>query len=193
MNAQTNVLDIWDDVLLSPLWQWSLPCTHRFPLSLRFACDTTRREDCLSLLFAAVRRRRREVMTDVFLASPPAVSPKSALFIAWGQLLTYDLALIKDNSSEPFDVPCNDGTKQNAAELPMAWCRASSIADRFDGGMSVVVAKSVPCSISSWRRAHQGQRKVSCSGRVPCDDDPALTAAIWVKLTRCASCRDRTA
>lgn len=57
----------------------------------------------------------REVMTDVFLASPPAVSAKSALFIAWGQLLTYDLALFKDNSSEPFDVPCNDGGKHVCA------------------------------------------------------------------------------
>lgn len=48
-------------------------------------------------------------MTDVFLPSPPALSTKSALFIAWGQLLTYDISLTMDNSSEPFDVPCNDG------------------------------------------------------------------------------------
>ena len=45
----------------------------------------------------------------MFLPSPPALSTKSALFIAWGQLLTYDISLTRDNSSEPFDVPCNDG------------------------------------------------------------------------------------
>lgn len=50
-------------------------------------------------------------MTDVFLPSPPALSTKSALFLAWGQLLTYDLSLTADNSSEPFDVPCNDGER----------------------------------------------------------------------------------
>lgn len=50
-------------------------------------------------------------MTDVFLASPPAVSTESALFVAWGQLLTYDLSLTVDNSSEPFDIACNDGER----------------------------------------------------------------------------------
>lgn len=61
----------------------------------------------------------REVTTEVFLASPPAVSTKSALFIAWGQLLTYDLALTSDNASEPFDVPCNEGEKKEVeADVP---------------------------------------------------------------------------
>ena len=48
----------------------------------------------------------------MFLSSPPAVSTESALFIAWGQLLTYDLSLTQDNSSEPFDVPCDDGERR---------------------------------------------------------------------------------
>eukprot|EP00752_Nemacystus_decipiens_P002581 g2416.t2 len=55
-----------------------------------------------------LRPTAREVLTDVFLPSPPALSTKSALFVAWGQLLTYDIALTSDNSSEPFDIPCND-------------------------------------------------------------------------------------
>ena len=50
----------------------------------------------------------REVTTDIFLTSSAAISTKSALFVAWGQLLTYDLSLTIDNSTEPFDVPCND-------------------------------------------------------------------------------------
>lgn len=49
----------------------------------------------------------REVLSDVFLPSNPELSTKSALFIAWGQLLTYDLSLTRDNASEPFDVPCS--------------------------------------------------------------------------------------
>ncbi|CAM9534507.1 unnamed protein product [Ascophyllum nodosum] len=48
------------------------------------------------------------VTTDIFLTSSAAISTKSALFVAWGQLLTYDLSLTIDNSTEPFDVPCND-------------------------------------------------------------------------------------
>ena len=48
-------------------------------------------------------------MTDVFLSSTPAMSTKSALFAAWGQLLTYDMYLNVDNSSEPFNIPCDDG------------------------------------------------------------------------------------
>lgn len=48
-------------------------------------------------------------MTEVFLSSTPATSTRSALFVAWGQLLTYDMHLNVDNSSEPFTVPCNDG------------------------------------------------------------------------------------
>lgn len=48
-------------------------------------------------------------MTEVFRSSKAAVSSKSALFVAWGQLLTYDMALTVDNTSEPFDIDCDDG------------------------------------------------------------------------------------
>lgn len=48
----------------------------------------------------------------MFLESPPALSTMSALFIGWGQLLTFDLALTSDNSSEPFDIACNDGERE---------------------------------------------------------------------------------
>ncbi|CAM9311137.1 unnamed protein product [Ectocarpus fasciculatus] len=84
------------------------------------------------------RPTAREVMTDVFLASPPAVSTESALFVAWGQLLTYDLSLTVDNSSEPFDIACNDG---NGAEGIDIWCPLGASSDpisffRSDAGLS---------------------------------------------------------
>lgn len=48
-------------------------------------------------------------MTDVYRSSPPSVSHMNAVSVAWGQLLLYDLSLTVDNSSEPFDIPCDDG------------------------------------------------------------------------------------
>ncbi|CAB1101232.1 unnamed protein product [Ectocarpus sp. CCAP 1310/34] len=49
------------------------------------------------------------MMTDVFLSSPPKVSEMNTVFIAWGQLLLLDLSYTVDNSSEPFDIACDDG------------------------------------------------------------------------------------
>lgn len=68
--------------------------------------------------------RDREVMTEVFLASEPAISTRSALFVAWGQLLAFDMYLNVDNSSEPFDIPCNDG-----AGLIDVWCPQGAASD----------------------------------------------------------------
>lgn len=48
-------------------------------------------------------------MTDVYRSSPPSVTDMNAVSIAWGQLLLYDLSLNVDNTSEPFDIPCDDG------------------------------------------------------------------------------------
>ena len=48
-------------------------------------------------------------MTDVYLSTTAAVSTKSSLFVAWGQLLTFDLSLTTDNATEPFDIACDDG------------------------------------------------------------------------------------
>lgn len=39
------------------------------------------------------------------------------VFIAWGQLLSYDISLTVDNASEPFDIACDDG-----GEAFDAWC-----------------------------------------------------------------------
>ncbi|CAM9611990.1 unnamed protein product, partial [Ascophyllum nodosum] len=61
--------------------------------------------------------------TDVFQASSAAVSIKSALFVAWGQLLTYDISLTIDNSTEPFDVPCND--------VVDVWCPLGASSDEI--------------------------------------------------------------
>ncbi len=48
-------------------------------------------------------------MTEVFSVSEPDVSTQSTLFVAWGQLVTFDISLTADNISEPFDIPCDDG------------------------------------------------------------------------------------
>lgn len=63
-------------------------------------------------------------MTDVFLSSTHVVSAKSAMFVAWGLLLTYDLSLTVDNTSEPFNVPCDDGNG-----LPDVWCPLEVLSD----------------------------------------------------------------
>ncbi|CBJ26336.1 peroxinectin precursor [Ectocarpus siliculosus] len=72
------------------------------------------------------RPTAREVMTDVFLESPPALSTMSALFIGWGQLLAFDLSLTSDNSSEPLDIECNDGTGAGGVDV---WCPLGAESD----------------------------------------------------------------
>lgn len=62
-------------------------------------------------------------MTDVFLASSSIISTKSALFVAWGQLLTYDLSYTMENSTEPFDIPCND--------VVDVWCPLGAASDEI--------------------------------------------------------------
>ena len=59
----------------------------------------------------------REIMTGIFLSSTATLSTKSVVFVAWGQLLTYDLSLTIDNGSEPFDIACDDG-----GGVPDVWC-----------------------------------------------------------------------
>lgn len=63
-------------------------------------------------------------MTDVFLYSTATVSTKSALFVAWGQLLTYDISLTVDNVSEPFDIACDDGSRSVDV-----WCPSGTDSD----------------------------------------------------------------
>lgn len=47
-------------------------------------------------------------MRDLFLASPPDVTHgMNAIAVAWGQLLLIDLSFTMDNSSEPFNIPCD--------------------------------------------------------------------------------------
>lgn len=62
-------------------------------------------------------------MTDVFLSSARGVSSKSALFVAWGQLLVYDLFLTVDGV-ESFDVPCDDG-----GGVADVWCPQGASSD----------------------------------------------------------------
>lgn len=72
-------------------------------------------------------------MSEVFLASNAAISTKSALFVAWGQLLTYDLSYTIDNTTEPFDITCND--------VVDVWCPLGEASDaisfdRSDAGVT---------------------------------------------------------
>eukprot|EP00903_Cladosiphon_okamuranus_P015565 g14370.t1 len=72
------------------------------------------------------RPTAREVMTDVFLTSTASLGAKSALFVAWGQLVSYDISLISDNASEPFDVPCNAADDDGGTDI---WCPLGAASD----------------------------------------------------------------
>eukprot|EP00904_Undaria_pinnatifida_P011028 jgi/Undpi1/7055/HiC_scaffold_21.g09529.m1 len=79
-------------------------------------------------------------MSDVFMSSTATVSTKSALFVAWGQLLTYDMSLTVDNASEPFDIACDDGG--GGVDV---WCPLGAVSDdiRFDRSDAAVGLDSV--------------------------------------------------
>lgn len=65
---------------------------------------------------------RRELMRHVFLASPPDVTHNlNAIAVGWGQLLLLDLSLTTDNSSEPFNIPCDDPVD--------VWCPQGAASD----------------------------------------------------------------
>ncbi|CAM9319824.1 unnamed protein product, partial [Pylaiella littoralis] len=74
------------------------------------------------------RPTAREVMTDVFLTSTPAVSSKNALFVAWGQLVTFDLHLTQDNDTEPLPVPCNFADGDGGTDI---WCPLGDDSDEI--------------------------------------------------------------
>ena len=65
----------------------------------------------------------REVLSEVFLETPPSSAATSALFIGWGLLVGYDLFLNGDNASDPFDMECNNVT------LADVWCPEGSLSD----------------------------------------------------------------
>lgn len=65
-------------------------------------------------------------MSDIFLSTTATVSTKNALFVAWGQLLTYDLSLTVDNVSEPFDIACDD-----AGGVVDVWCPLGASSDEI--------------------------------------------------------------
>lgn len=65
---------------------------------------------------------RRELLSEVFLATPTSGSTASAFFIGWGLLVGYDLFLHQDNASEPLDIECNDGSQD-------VWCPLGSMSD----------------------------------------------------------------
>ena len=81
------------------------PSVLSYPVVYLYNCRRSRGHD---VTLSVERVILREVMSDVFLSTTATVSTKSALFVAWGQLLTYDLSLTADNVSEPFDIGCDD-------------------------------------------------------------------------------------
>eukprot|EP00904_Undaria_pinnatifida_P011388 jgi/Undpi1/737/HiC_scaffold_10.g04201.m1 len=62
----------------------------------------------------------REVLSEVFLSTPPSSSATSALFVGWGLLVGYDLCLNEDNASEPLNIDCNN------VPLVDVWCPLGS-------------------------------------------------------------------
>lgn len=70
------------------------------------------------VFFPRLDEKCREVMSEVLLATPATSAPQSALFVAWGQLVSFDIFRNSDNTSEPYDQPCSDGTDM----LFDVWC-----------------------------------------------------------------------
>lgn len=79
---------------------------------------------------------QREILTEVVLTSTPDLETKSALFVAWGQLLAIDLALTSDNASEPFDIPCNAATVDG--DGIDVWCPLGEASDDISFSRSVL-------------------------------------------------------
>lgn len=69
-------------------------------------------------------------MSEVFLSTSGIGSPKNALFVAFGQLLTIDMSLTLENASEPFGIPCNAATDiwcpDGEASDPIPFYRSSA-------------------------------------------------------------------
>lgn len=66
----------------------------------------------------------RELTSGLFRSTTSVPSTKSALFVAWGQLVTFDLSLTVDNSSEAFDIECDDG-----GGVVDVWCPLGEASD----------------------------------------------------------------
>lgn len=69
-------------------------------------------------------------MSEVFTSAAGTGSPKNALFVAFGQLLTIDMSLTLANTSEPFNIPCNAAVDiwcpEGAASDPIPFYRSSA-------------------------------------------------------------------
>lgn len=66
----------------------------------------------------------REVTTEVFLSASSVGAPQSALFVAWAQLLCFDIFLNVDNETQSFDIPCDDGNG-----FVDVWCPEGAASD----------------------------------------------------------------
>ena len=100
---------------LSPHNTRILSQTILLPLLPLLACIT-----CNCLWLPAGQWLPREVLSEVFLSTPPSSSATSALFVGWGLLLGYDLCLNEDNASEPLNIDCNN------VPLVDVWCPLGS-------------------------------------------------------------------
>ena len=76
----------------------------------------------------------RELLSEVFLATPSSSSARSVLFVGWGLLVGFDIFLNEDNASEPLDIACDDPS------LVDVWCPLGSLSEpisfnRSQGGI----------------------------------------------------------
>lgn len=88
----------------------------------------------------------REVLTEVFLSTSGVGAEQSALFVAWGQLVAFDLFVNADNSSEPLDVDCDSGGGfvdvwcpfgEDSDPIPFDRSEATLASSAADGGEAV--------------------------------------------------------
>lgn len=63
-------------------------------------------------------------MTEVFLSSSSVRAPQNALFVAWGQLVSFDIFLNSEDETQSFDIPCDDG-----GGFADVWCPEGAASD----------------------------------------------------------------
>ena len=73
----------------------------------------------------------------MFLAAASVRSPRSALFVAWSLLVSYDLFLNADDETLSFDIPCDDGNG-----FVDVWCPEGSASEDIEFFRSQVCRSS---------------------------------------------------
>ena len=90
-------------------------------MSVKTKVPATTKHTLTPLLPSHILTPFREVTTEVFLAASSVQSERSALFVGWALLVSYDLFLNADDETLSFDIPCDDGH-----ETVDVWCPEGS-------------------------------------------------------------------